>query len=242
MSPLFATTFGLATLVLTFLVGSFISHRAENFLTKHFAAFIAFASGVMLAVVFSDVLPHVVEEGNTWTWPVILSGILLFFILENFLLLHTCPNHTPGACQNHAVPKLMGLGLGLHAFFDGALVVLTFLIDLHLGWLTTLGIALHRLPAGAILHTITHHPQQSNWHILISTAFAPALALIIIPLTEKLSPAILNLGLAFSTGALLYITLSDLIPEAHRTRGKFNLIWLIIGLTLIFSLNYFHQH
>ncbi|MFA5352530.1 MAG: ZIP family metal transporter [Candidatus Gracilibacteria bacterium] len=233
---------------IAFLIGGFISHKIAHYLAKHASKVIAFGSGAMLAITFNHVLPEATELAGENAWLAVLSGVLFFFTLEHFLYIHSCPDGSnEHECENHALGPMAALGLGIHSFFDGVIIVFSFLANPVIGWLTTLGIFLHKLPAGAILHSLICYKRKKGnlWYILV-VALATPLALVLIPFAEKLPQVYVGIGLAFSAGSLLYITLSDMLPETHRSKSKFNLVYLLLGIALIFGINtYFgeaHNH
>ncbi len=231
-----ATTIG----ALAFLIGGLISHRFAHFLAKNSGPVIAFASGAMLMITFGHVLPEAAEMAREHTWLAVLAGVLFFFILEHFFYLHSCPDGSHDECENHALGPLAAIGIGTHSFFDGVIIVFSFLANPVLGWLTTLGIVLHKIPSGAILHSLICHNNHHGklWWVFVVALTTP-LAAVFAPLLTQFSSEKIGIGLAFSAGTLLYITLSDLLPETHRTRNKFNLIFLLLGIVLIFTLNSF---
>jgi len=226
---------------LAMLAGGLLSHRFAHFLSRHSAPVVAFASGAMLMITFGHVLPESVElaGGQSFGW--ILAGVLLFYFLEHFILLHSCPDHLgEHACKNHSIGPIAAIGLGLHSFFDGLLIVFAFLVQPELGLLTTVGIALHKLPNGAILHSLLclGTTKRSLIYVLLVALATPLAGLLAPTISVYLSSAEVGLGLAFSAGALLYITLSDLLPRTHEKRSYHNLVWLLLGGLLIFGLQH----
>ncbi|MFH0776162.1 MAG: ZIP family metal transporter [Patescibacteria group bacterium] len=240
MLPIFLAT-GLA--FLAFLGGGVLSHRFSHFLARNAGPVIAFGSGAMLAITFLHVLPEAVATAGEQTWLLVLAGILFFFTLEHFFYLHGCPDHDhPGECENHALGPLAAIGIGTHSFFDGVLIVFAFLVNPVLGWMTAIGIVLHKFPAGAILHSLICHKKDHSkkqlWWIFAVAAMTP-LAAVFTPWLKNFSEQEIGFGLAFSAGTLLYITLSDLLPETHHSKNKLNLIFLLLGIFLIFAFGHF---
>jgi zinc transporter ZupT len=238
--PLIATTIG----AIAFIAGGLLSHKFSHFLTRHSGPVLAFASGAMLAITFAHVLPEAIAISGHNAFLAILAGVLFFFILEHFFYIHSCPDNSHKHCENHILGPLASIGIGVHSFFDGVMIVFSFLVNPSLGWLTTLGIVLHKLPAGGILHSlICHKRKKRNLWWIFAVAFATPLAALCAPLMLEFSHEQIGIGLAFSAGTLLYITLSDLIPETHQTKNKFNLVFLLLGIVMIFGLNFwFGEH
>ncbi len=181
-----------------FLAGGVLSHRFSHFLARHAGPVVAFASGAMLAVTFGHVLPEAMEHAGELIFPAIFVGVLLFFALEHFFCIHSCPDHSqPHKCENHALGSLAAIGIGIHSFFDGIIIVLAFLTNPVLGWFAAFGIVLHKLPAGAILHSLICHGEKRKalWWIF-AVAFATPLAALSVPLLKNLSDEQIGIGLA----------------------------------------------
>ncbi len=234
--PLIATSLA----ALAMLAGGALSHRLAHFFARHTAPVIAFASGAMLAITFGSVLPEAADLAGEATWLTILAGVLFFYILEHFFYLHSCPEHlSEHECKAHVLGPIAAAGLGVHSFFDGILIVFAFLANPALGYLTTLGIMLHKLPNGAVLHALVClGSKKRSLLYVVAVALTTPLAVLVFPLAQSFSEREIGIGLAFSAGALLYITLSDLLPQTHSSRGKGNLFWLILGGALVFLLSY----
>lgn len=223
----------------TLLLGGLLSHRAAHWLAAHAAPVVAFASGALLLLSFGEVLPEAIALGGAGVPLWVLAGVLFFYFIENFFYLHGCPDHlAEHACKNHVLGPVAAIGLGIHSFFDGLLIVLAGLASPTLGWLTAAGIAIHNLPAGAILHSLTclgRSSRRSLVYVLAVAATTPA-AVLVAPFLAGFSELWLGRGLAVVAGGMLYITLADLLPRTHEKRSYANLAWLILGGGVIWLL------
>jgi zinc transporter ZupT len=224
------------------LAGGALSHTFSHFLARHTAPVVGFSGGALLALAFLHLLPEAGELAGSSTYAVVLLGVIVFYIVENFLYLHACPEHLGHhQCQRHILAPLTALGLGLHSVFDGVIIVLAMLTGHALGWLAALGIVLHRLPSGAVLHSVICTTGRRHAFAYVAVvAAASLLALIILPFSETITDRMIGFGLAFSAGNLLYITLSDLLPQSHR-RGYANLLALLAGIAAIWLLGAFFE-
>jgi len=145
----------------------------------HYA--VSFAVGVLLATSMLHLLPKALETGLTphEVFPVLLVGILAFFVLEKLAIwrhchhghhghhgrharpdqgtddahddAHVCEDHTHSHHhQTHAEETTSILvGDGFHNFTDGLLIAAAFLIDPALGWAAAFAVIAHEVPQEA---------------------------------------------------------------------------------------------
>ena len=117
-------------------------------LSKRWLSFaVSFSIGVLLAAAFLHLLPEALESGLTphEAFPVLLGGILGFFVLEKIAIWrHSHGNHEHAgsvACEDHTHDhhlhggEAVGIliGDGFHNFTDGLLIAAAFLADPVLG-------------------------------------------------------------------------------------------------------------
>ena len=124
---------------------------------------ISLAVGALFGDVFIHIIPEILAEGESSTLIAVylLLGILLFFILEKFLLWrhHHHIHSVKEECRELILPVgYMNLvSDGLHNFIDGAIIAGSFFIDTKLGIATTGAVILHEIPQemgdiGILLH------------------------------------------------------------------------------------------
>lgn len=120
----------------------FLSVR-EALLNRLAALLVAFASGGLLGGVFFHLVPEALQLAGDRVLPLIVLGIVLFFVLEKFLCWRHCH---PGKCDVHTFTYLNLVGDGLHNFLDGMLIAGSFLVNVELGVITTVVVILHEIP------------------------------------------------------------------------------------------------
>lgn len=236
MTPFFAAIIATGVAALATLLGGFFSHRFAHYLANHTGPVVVFSAGLLLALTFTDLLPESYALSGASTFPVILVGIVLFYILESFLHIHACPDHlSHDECHTHVLGPLTIAGFALHSFFDGLILVITFLDSATLGVLIASGLLIHRLADGAVLHTIlcTTKSGKSLIPVAVVACMAPLAALAATPVLlgmYKIPEQYLGMGLALAAGTLLYLTLADMLPRTHEDNRYKNLAWLVIGI------------
>ncbi|MBC7982714.1 MAG: ZIP family metal transporter [Candidatus Obscuribacterales bacterium] len=216
---------------------------------------VSFATGALLGAALLGLLPHAVQsaglDGAHSIGLTILVGILVFFLLEKFVLwrhCHTevCEGHDEHAhVQDHhrdaASARLILVGDGFHNLLDGVLIAAAFMTDLHLGIVTALAVIVHEIPQ-----------EVGDLAILLNGGMSRMKALTLNLLTSltsviggvvayfALAPALqfLPYAIALAASSFLYIAVADLIPGLHRRVDagsgvkQFGLI--VLGVALIY--------
>lgn len=233
----------IATFIST-LIGGFFSIRQKDNIHK----IMGFTAGVLLGVVFFDIFPEIIEllEQNSYnpthTMIAVVSGFLVFHILEKTILIHHSHEDTYADHKHPHVGIASALALAAHSFMDGVAIGLGFQIDPSIGILVALAVIAHDFTDGmnTVSLLLTHkNSTKRAWGFLLFTAFAPILGAFS-TMFLKVSPNFLVLYLGFFAGFLLYIGASDILPEAHSKHSSFKTILLTLaGTTLIFIVTQF---
>ena len=194
--------------------------------------FIAFASGVLLAVVFFDVLPEIDLAAH---YGFLALGFFTFYVLEKLMMLHACGE---AECEVHTIGPVAVVGMALDNVIDGVGIATGFLIDPLLGGMITLAVISHELPQGMASALIMREARWPRGRIYATLGLAGALYPLGAALAGLLPEGVLPAALAFIAGDFLYIGAGDLLPEAHR---RFNIkvilaVFAGVGLTLFLKL------
>jgi len=177
--------------------------------------------GMAVGALFGDCFLHLLPEAyrdpdRTFTTSLlVLGGILLFFILENFL--HW--RHAHGHGEIHPYGYLNLIADLTHNFIDGLLIGGSYLGSVTLGIATTTAVMLHEIPH-----------EFSNFGVLIKSGFSPSKAIFLNFLTALAAIAggltAWAVGTATGTfhhalipltaGGFIYVAGSDLVPELQK--------------------------
>lgn len=235
----------LATFIVSLvsLIGIFFIGMKDKTLEKIVEYLVSFAVGGLLGGAFFHLLPESMESKEPLIFTYVLSGIIIFFLIEKFLHWRHCHK---GQCDAHTFTYLNLIGDGVHNFIDGTIIAASFATDVHLGMATTFAVAAHEIPQEigdfGILVYGGFSKLKAILYNLISALTAIAGALIayfsfnqIVWLKTFLIP--------FTAGGFIYIALVDMIPELHKKAkgGKIaiQLITILIGLFLMWWLKLF---
>ncbi|MDP2103341.1 MAG: ZIP family metal transporter [Candidatus Gracilibacteria bacterium] len=226
----------LSILVLLSLSGLFLKHaRVSGYINSDF---VALGAGAMIAVALVHIFPESIEV-NSYAPFAFIGGFLTIYLLENFLIIHTCMEDH---CHYHHVSWMSWVTLFIHTIFDGIGIAAAFLLSPELGYTVLAGVAIHQIPVSFSLALLF---RESDFSPRVQTLFMGAFALAI-PLGFFMSSTLLGdignthltaLLMAVSGGSLLYIAASDLLPVIHKknnNRGIVVILFLIgaIGVSL----------
>ena len=234
-------------------LGSACVYLLKDKLNKKLEKFLlGFASGVMLAAsIWSLLIPSIdmAESQNKIAWlPATIGFILgvLFLLLLDYIVphLHKDSEHDEGP-KNH-LNKLTKLTLAvtLHNIPEGMAVGAIFagvissneVVTLAGAFALSVGIAIQNFPEGAIismpLKTEGHSKNKAFLCGALSGVVEPVAAALAILLIGVITP-LLPYFLAFAAGAMIYVVVEELIPDAHAGDHS-NL--MVIGVTFGFIL------
>ena len=193
-----------------------------------------FAGGVMLTVSLSDMLPHTVEtySDTMGRFPAALAsaslcvmGMLIALLLERCIpdekeiaarpdghAARGTPAINPGALRSAMVTTA---AIVLHNLPEGILTLFTSYASPTLGATLTLAIALHNIPEGIAISVPVYYATNSR----VRGALYALLAFFL--LRSFISPLFLNGLIATIAGIMIYVSISELIPEgfSYGRRG-----------------------
>jgi ZIP family zinc transporter len=189
---------------------------------KGIALGIGFSAGIMLLISMFELLPEAIHaEGLQTTVYALLSGVLLLAVLH-WVIPHTHLVEETGAF-NHALIRssyLVAFGLILHDFPEGFAMANSFIVSPSLGVLVAVAIALHNIPEEfAMAAPVAAFTKR---RFLIGAAIVSALAepvgAIIGLFAVHIRPAFNPMFMSFAAGAMIYISIHELIPMAKIYR------------------------
>lgn len=246
-------TIGATLLVsLVSLVGILFLSWNRNRLQKTIFILVSLAVGAL----FGDAFFHLIPESNSLhadshiTGYMVVLGILIFFVLEKFLLWR----HNHSAELTHQPIKHLGImslvADGVHNFIDGVLIGASFMVSPELGFTTTVAIVLHEIPQeigdfGVFTHS-GFSVRKAIW-LNLGTALTAVLGAVLVLLLGSQIENIINYIVPIAAGGFIYLAGSDLIPELKKenSMGKslLQFLYILCGLELILLFDFMsHSH
>ena len=245
--PLLGTMIGAA---FVFLMKNEMSSRVQKSL-------LGFASGVMVAAsVWSLLIPAMEMEAAKGVWSVVPAAVG-FLLGMGFLLLldevtphlHIGTNQPEGPRSRLSKTAMLALAVTIHNLPEGMAVGAVFAgaeeqavgLSLTSVMAVSIGIAIQNIPEGAIISMPMRAAGNSKWRSFaigsLSGIVEPLGGLTIILLASIMTPVLPYL-LAFAAGAMLYVVIEELIPEASEgEHSNVSTIGFAIGFVLMMMLD-----
>ena len=230
------TFIGILVVSVISLLGVFVLPSREDILRKYIFLFISLAVGALLGDAFIHLIPEALDKSSnaTATSVLIILGILLFFILEKFLHWH---HHGEDAKEGHIHPigKLVLFSDGVHNFLDGIIIAASFMVNIPVGIATTVAVILHEIPQEVgDFAILLHSGYTRKWALVLNflsalTAFVGAAAFFAF---GELSKHLVGYFLPLAAGGFIYIALTDLIPELHKTKQMKHFFYQLAAVLL----------
>lgn len=245
MSYYFYSLLAVFVVSLISLIGVSILSLKEEFIKKYIFILISLAVGALLGDAFIHLIPEAFEGSSNAIVVslLIIFGIIVFFILEKFLHWH---HHEDDTSENHVHPvgKLILFSDGVHNFIDGVIIGVSFLVSVPVGIATTIAVILHEIPQEigdfAVLLHAGYNRKRALWLNFLSALTAVLGTLVTFIIGQASGEAFTVWIIPIAAGGFIYIAMTDLIPELHKTKSikyaLLQLISLLVGVGLMVCL------
>ena len=241
----------------TMLGSAFVFFMKHDMPVRLQKALLGFASGVMVAAsVWSLLIPAIEAVANRDAWAVMPAavGFLLgigFLLLIDEITPHLHPGDaTPeGPRSRLSRTAMLALAVTIHNLPEGMAVGVVLAgaeegfagLSLSAAVAVSLGIAIQNIPEGAIISMPMRAEGNSRIKSFLigslSGIVEPIGGLLVILLATWLTPVLPYL-LAFAAGAMMYVVVEELIPEAsHGAHSNTSTIGFAIGFVLMMILD-----
>jgi zinc transporter ZupT len=214
----------------------FVREVSERFVAYSHAV----AAGLMLGASFGLVSEGTVH-GRLQTLGGAVVGVVFILLAQRWLDRYDEEELVFGAARGESARKmlLMMVVMTVHSFSEGVAVGVSFGGGVTLATVITVAIAVHNVPEGVAI-TAVLRPQGisvarcAGWSI-VSSLPQPVMAVPAFLFVEAFRPA-LPWGLGFAAGAMIFMVLVELLPEAFEEGRRTPVATLatatIIGMVL----------
>lgn len=238
----------------TMLGSSFVFFMKREMPDRLQKALLGFASGVMVAASVWSLLLPAMEMGEGRGALAVVPAAVGFLLGIGFLLLvdeltphlHVGAARAEGPRSRLSRTAMLALAVTIHNLPEGMAVGVVFAgsghgLGLSAALAVSIGIAIQNIPEGAIISMPMHAAGNSRLRSFLigslSGAVEPLGALAILLLAPLLTP-VLPYMLAFAAGAMIYVVVEELIPEASQgTHSNLSTLGFAAGFVLMMVLD-----
>jgi ZIP family zinc transporter len=241
----------------TMLGSAFVFFMKDEMSMRLQKTLLGFASGVMVAAsVWSLLIPSMEMVSDNGRWAVFPAAVG-FLLGMGFLLmideltphLHIGTDKPEGPRSRLSRTAMLALAVTIHNLPEGMAVGVVFAgaengaagLSLASALAVSIGIAIQNVPEGAIISMPMRAAGNSKWKSFVigslSGAVEPLGALAVVLLASFMTP-VLPYMLAFAAGAMFYVVVEELIPEANEgEHSNLSTIGFAIGFVLMMVLD-----
>ncbi|PLT28961.1 ZIP family metal transporter [Peribacillus deserti] len=210
-SVLSAMSTGLGALLILFLPGS-ITHRWRDVI-------LALTAGIMMAACMFGLIPQSMESGGLLALSIgMLLGVGTLTLLEKNIP-HIDLQHSKSGIEFDEKALLIISAITLHNIPEGLSVGVSYASNIEgTGNLIALAIGLQNAPEGLLVALFLVNQKIGRFKAFIIATLTGAIEIVTSLIGYSLTSVIENLvpyGLAFASGAMLFIIYKELIPESH---------------------------
>lgn len=192
------------------------------------AVLMSFSGGIMISVVILDLIPEAYRFADIW---LTVLGMLLgagFVILLEYLLPHTDITTDYGEKVQHGRSRIMrtgmliAMGIAIHNFPEGLAIGSGLISSNGYGLALSLLIMMHDIPEGMAMSIplrLGGVKKAACVFYAVIAGMPTALGAFFGNLIGNIDASFIGGCMAFAGGAMLYITVKELIPESlllHR--------------------------
>lgn len=219
-------------------IGGIIGIFSKSNSNKFLSFILAFASGLMLAVVSFDLIPEAMEISSIYVTVIgIVLGIITMIFCDS--LVQKKFNTKSVSSKNVGLLKtgiIVSIGLALHNIPEGLAIGSGFDASTSLGYSLAIAIALHDVPEGLSMAIPMKNGGMKGWKVMIYvilSGIATGVGALIGAIVGNISEKIIAMCLAFAAGAMMYIVSGELIPESNKLyQGRMTAVGNMLGFIL----------
>lgn len=185
---------------------------------------LSFAAGVMIVASFTSLILPAIDRSSSFAVPAsgILLGILLIFATDRLVPHEHLVKGYEGPVELKKLLKkvwLIVFAVIIHNLPEGLAIGISIVFDLKLGLVTSIAIAIQDIPEGAIVSLPLAALQRKRLQPIlmgILSGVAEMVMAFIGAYFFYIFGSLLPYGLSLAGGAMLYVTIKEMIPEIYK--------------------------
>lgn len=220
-------------------IGGIIGVCFKRTSNKFLSFILAFASGLMLAIICFDLIPEAMQIASIMNVLIgIILGIVAMIACDILVQKKFNSNNIQRKNSNSLLKTgiIVSIGLALHNFPEGLAIGSGFGASITLGYSLAIAICLHDIPEGISMAVPMKNGGMNKLKVIfyvILSGITTGIGAFFGALVGGISQEIISICLSFAAGAMLYIVSGELIPESNKLySGRMTAIGNMFGFLL----------
>jgi len=228
-------------------IGSAIAYFIRKPKMIYLSFSLGLSAGVMIYVSFMELLPNAIEGiGEAQSIAVFFAGILFIGLIDLAIPEAENPHEykqlSDVKMKDQTLMRtgvLTALAIGIHNFPEGLATFGLALTNVRLGAIIAVAIAIHNIPEGISvsvpIYYATNNRNKAAVYSFLSGMAEPVGAVVgFVILLPFLSEGLLASLLAFVGGIMIYISVDELLPVAHKYgHGHAVILGIVLGMAVM---------
>lgn len=215
-------------------IGGFLSILMRNPSDKAVSCLLSFAAGIMLSIISFDLLPEAYEISGFFIVTLgLVIGLIAVFYAEEMIPSNRLKNYADRKLSYFKMGMIIMISLSLHNFPEGIAIGSSYVYSNDIGLKLSILITAHNIPEGMGVGVPLILSGASTFSVILltmltglPTAFGTVLGAVL----GDISDYFIGFCLSSAASSMLYVTASQLIPEAHNLhKGKISSVFLLAG-------------
>jgi len=206
----------------------FFSRAISKLIEKHHIHLTSFSAGMFLTLIFIDFLPRAAKglEHNAPVFLALTVGFVMYHLSEKYLYQHVKDKKL----LLEELAELHNVGFFMDHFMLGFILVLTFKLESYTSYLVFIPFVLHTISSSMSLEHISARIKTGvNRFILSASTLLGALFASFVQLQNFWYYT----SFAFFLGALLYISIRDMLPGGKKGNPLMFLIGFLLTVGIV---------
>lgn len=230
--------YSVAAGICTFL-GAVLVFLRPRIQRKELSFFLGLAAGVMVAVVFFDLIPSVLVSGGKGGFIFGAFGGWALIAMINQIIK---PQGTEGGRRMTRIGYFIMLGIALHDLPEGMAISLGYEVSTKTAAAIALGIGIHNIPEGMAIAAPLLMGGSGKLRVgleILAVGVVTPLGFLLGKLAVSVLPHYFGVFMGLASGVMIYLVLCQLWPEARRTNSRWRYLGGLLGIVVILAATFF---